>query len=400
MRILIVSEFFYPYKTGTQKILTELAEDFVEYGADVSVLTTKCSCREEKQELTTREVYKGIKIKRIFSTDGNRDSKFWRIVNYLTFLISLFFNLLFNRNYEELLFVSNPPVAPFIGYIIKKIRGKQYSYLVHDVYPDVAVALGVIGEQGKVTKLMNWINNKIYNNAKKVIVLGSDMKDVIKSKGIEENKLRIVTNWADNKVTHKEIVQDDFKLKYGLKDKFNVLYTGNISEVHEIDTIVECAKQLSDKVDIQFTFVGDGKRKKQLLEMKEKGELSNVQILEYMYGEEYNNMLNSADVFITTLRSGIEGLGVPSKTYTYMSVYKPLIAIMNEKSEIGTMVKENKLGIQATGKEIDKIVDFILRVKDDNEYYENLSGNVKKIFDEHYERSKVTKKFYKEIITL
>ena len=51
MKLVIVSEFFYPYKTSTPKILTELAEDFVEYGLDVDVLTTKNAYREKKQNL-------------------------------------------------------------------------------------------------------------------------------------------------------------------------------------------------------------------------------------------------------------------------------------------------------------------------------------------------------------
>ena len=51
MKLKLISEFFYPYQTATQKILTELAEDLVENGIDVSVLTTKNAYREAKQHL-------------------------------------------------------------------------------------------------------------------------------------------------------------------------------------------------------------------------------------------------------------------------------------------------------------------------------------------------------------
>ncbi|MDM0975841.1 glycosyltransferase family 4 protein [Clostridium perfringens] len=397
MKVVLVSEFFYPYKTSTQKILTELAEDFVEYGLEVDVLTTKNAYREEKQDLGKYEIYRGINIKRVFSTEGNRDSKIGRLLNYITFTTSVFFNLLFKKNYDKILFVSNPPLVPFIGYLIKKLRGKNYIYLVHDIYPDVAEKLGVIKKGSIISKVMNYMNKKIYTNAERIIALGKDMKRVIADKGVDEEKIEIVTNWADSRVNYEKEVDKNFYKKYRLENKFNILYTGNISKVHAIDTIVEVAKILKNEEDIMFTFVGDGNRKQDLIKLKEKEDLRNIQLENYMFGEEYNNLLNCANLFITTLQQGIEGLGVPSKTYTYMSVAKPLIAIMSENSEIGSMVNQYNLGKQFNNKEYHKIAEFILELKNSNELYNEISKNVRNKFLNEYERKKVTNKFYKTI---
>lgn len=397
MKVVLVSEFFYPYKTSTQKILTELAEDFVEYGLEVDVLTTKNAYREEKQDLGKYEIYRGINIKRVFSTEGNRDSKIGRLLNYITFTTSVFFNLLFKKNYDKILFVSNPPLVPFIGYLIRKLRGKNYIYLVHDIYPDVAEKLGAIKKGSIISKVMNYMNKKIYTNAERIIALGKDMKRVIADKGVDEEKIEIVTNWADSRVNYEKEVDKNFYKKYRLENKFNILYTGNISKVHAIDTIVEVAKILKNEEDIMFTFVGDGNRKQDLIKLKEKEDLRNIQLENYMFGEEYNNLLNCANLFITTLQQGIEGLGVPSKTYTYMSVAKPLIAIMSENSEIGSMVNQYNLGKQFNNKEYHKIAEFILELKNSNELYNEISKNVRNKFLNEYERKKVTNKFYKAI---
>lgn len=399
MKLVIVSEFFYPYKTSTPKILTELAEDFVEYGLDVDVLTTKNAYREKKQNLQKYEKYNRINIKRIFSTKGSRDSKFERLMSYITFTISVLFNLLFKKNYDKILFVSNPPLVPYIGYIIKKLRGKEYIYLVHDIYPDVAEKLGVIKKGSIISNIMNYMNNKIYKNCEVIIALGKDMKKVIVNKGIDEEKIKIVTNWADSSINYEKKVHNSFYEKHNLNDKFNVLYTGNISKVHAIDTILNVAKLLKDSREIQFTFVGDGNRRAYIENLKKKENLRNIQLKDYMFGEEYNNLLNCADVFITTLQEGIEGLGVPSKTYTYMSVSKPLIAIMNKNSEIGSMVNENNLGKQFSFNEEEEIVKFIKNIKDDTELYDSISGNVREKFRSEYERKRVTKKFYNIVIS-
>ena len=225
------------------------------------------------------------------------------------------------------------------------------------------------------------------------------MKKVIINKGIDEEKIKIVTNWADSSINYEKKVHNSFYEKHNLNGKFNVLYTGNISKVHAIDTILNVAKLLKDSREIQFTFVGDGNRRAYIENLKKKEKLRNIQLKDYMFGEEYNNLLNCADVFITTLQEGIEGLGVPSKTYTYMSVSKPLIAIMNKNSEIGSMVNENNLGKQFSFNEEEEIVKFIKNIKDDTELYDSISGNVREKFRSEYERKRVTKKFYNIVIS-
>lgn len=397
MRLLLISEFFYPYKTSTQKILTELSEDLVEYGMDVSVLTSKNAYREKVQKVSKEEVYKGIKIKRVFSTKLARDSKVGRLINYGTFTFSIFLNLIFKKDYDKILFVSNPPLIPYLGYLLKGLRGKEYIYLVHDIYPDVAERLGVIKERSFISNLMNKINNKIYKNAEKVIVLGQDMKNVIKEKGVDSEKIKIVTNWADKTNNFKVKVKESFFKAYKMKAKFNIVYTGNISKVHSIDSIIETAIKLKEDENIMFTFVGDGNRKEYIKNIIDRENLTNIQVLDYMFGEEYNNMLNSADIFISTLQKGIEGLGVPSKTYTYMAVGKPIIAIMDRKSEIGTVVEKFNLGKRFNSNEVTEIAEYIYYLKENNEEYKRVSDNVTKCFEENYERKKVTKLFHESL---
>ena len=398
MRLKMISEFFYPYQTSTQKILTELAEDLVENGLEVSVLTTKNAYREKKQNLKKHEVYKGIKIKRVAASSLNRDSFIGRIVNYWTFTVGVLFNLLFNNDYDKLLFVSNPPLVPFIGYLVKKIKGKSYIYLVHDVYPDVAIKLGVIKPTSIIAKMMNFMNLKIYQNAEKIVVLGLDMQRVIEKKGISSEKIVIITNWADSTKNHPKEVSQEFYEKHNLKNKFNVMYTGNISKVHAIDSVLEIARELKEHTDIQFMIIGDGNRKTYIEDVKKREQLHNIQLGNYMYGDEYNNLLNCSNLFITTLQDGLEGLGVPSKTYTYMSVYKPLLGIMSETSEIGTMINKYNLGAQyASGLE-KNMAEFILNIKNEPQNYQEYCNNVAKTFNTYYERKKVTKKFYEEIV--
>lgn len=393
MKLLILSEYFYPDKSSTPKVLTELAEDIVKNNIEVDVITSSNSYRGQNSDLKKSEVYEGINIKRVYSSKFNRNKTLGRLINYLSFLVSAFINTIIKKDYDYILLVSNPPVLPIIGYVVNKIRSRPYIYLLHDIYPDMAVKVGAIKEDGLICKVMTSINKKIYKSAHKVIVLGKDMKQNLLDKNVAEDKIEIITNWADREKIYKISKSNEFSMKNNIDNTFNIVYTGNIGRFHDIETILESANKLKERNDIKFIFVGDGYKKIYIEAYVKEFSLENIKVFDYQYGETYNQLLNCADVFITTLDKGIEGLGVPSKTYSYLAASKPIIAIMNKNSEIGSLVEENNLGLRVDSGQVENITEFILNMKRNSSLYENIKDNVEKIFNNNYERTMVTIKF-------
>lgn len=396
-KLLLVTEFFYPYKTSAPRILTELAEDFVEYGMEVAVLTSKNGYYEKNIKLKRKENYKDIEINRISSTNFDRVKTIGKLLNPLTFAINSFFYLIFKSNYDRLMFMSNPPCLPYIGYLLNKVKGKKYIYLVHDIYPDIAQQLNKLKPNGIIVKILNKINKKIFSNLSKAIVLGKDMQKILLEKGVDENRIAIVPNWADSKKIYEKKVVSDFYVANDLKDKFNIVYTGNISSVHKIDLILEVGESLKNHEDIQIIFIGEGSRAEYIKQNIKNNNMKNIKYFSYKFGEEYNDFLNCADIFISTLNNNLTGLGVPSKTYTYMAVGKPILALMDNDSEIGKMITENSMGKVFAEDDASKIAQYILKMKEDNKLYIDTCNNVKKAFSEGYDRKIVTRKFFEEI---
>jgi len=392
-KILILSEFFYPDKSSTPKVLTELAEDFVKNGLDVEVICSNHSYKGNLK-LSKKEIFNGIKIARINSSNFNRNSKIGRLINYVSFTFNLFIKLLFSNRYDSILVVSNPPLIPFIAYLNKLIKNKPYYYLVHDVYPDIAVEVGAIKKDSVPYKLMNKINQLAIKNTEKLIVLGKDMKDIFLKKGVEEQGIKIITNWSKKYKLSFEKADNAFYKERELISTLNIVYTGNIGRFHDIETIIEIAKvSMEDLPNVRFIFVGDGFKRKDL-ELAIKNGTSNIIISDYQYDASYLDVLSGADLFISTLSPRIKGLGVPSKTYSYLAAGKPIIAIMEQGTEIGDLVESENLGIRADSMEVDKVIDFIKGISSDKVKLEAVQNNVQKIFLDRYEREKVTNEFY------
>ncbi|WP_286949883.1 glycosyltransferase family 4 protein [Exiguobacterium sp. UBA4551] len=392
-KILILSEFFYPDKSSTPKVLTELAEDLVKNGLNVEII---CSVHSYKgnRYLSKKETVNGIQINRIRSSNLNRNSKIGRMINYISFTVNLFIKLIFFNKYDSILVVSNPPLIPFIAYLNKRIKNKPYYYLVHDVYPDIAVEVGAIKKNSISYKLMNIINEVAIKNTEKLIVLGKDMKSVYLNKKVEAKKIEIITNWSKKYELNPQIDSNVFYQDRKLTNTFNIVYTGNIGRFHDIETIIKVAKKsLVELPNVRFIFVGDG-FKRPMLENAIGNNISNIVIADYQYDACYEEVLSGANLFISTLSPRIKGLGVPSKTYSYLAAGKPIIAIMEKETEIGDLIEDEDLGLRADSMEVDTIINFIKEISSNETRLEEIHNNVSTIFNERYERQRVTEKFY------
>jgi hypothetical protein len=114
--LMILSQYFYPDLAATGQLLTELAEDLINYGYNIKVLTAKPSYYKNKEKYLKEEMYRGIDIYRVSATKFNKNMMIGRLSNFLSYFISVSFKLLFSKNKYPLLIVSNPPFLPLLGF--------------------------------------------------------------------------------------------------------------------------------------------------------------------------------------------------------------------------------------------------------------------------------------------
>ena len=394
-KILILSEYFYPYNsTGAPKIIGEIAEDLVKKGLSVEVITSKKNYNAPAiKNLKKEEIYNGVKINRVWSVNSDKNSKVKRILSYLSLSLSFTRSVLVKKDYDYLLIFSSPPISTIIGHLANKIRKKDYAYVVHDLYPEIAYNLNVIKKDGFIGKIMDYTNKKAFETSKNVIAIGRDMEEVLISKGCKKEKIKVITNWADSSYIYPVKKDNRFSREYNLQDTFNIIYTGNIGRFHDLETLVYTAEELKEYKNINFIIIGEGYKKEKILNMKKEKNLDNLYILGYQDSSIYNEVLSTADLLVSSLEEGVEGLAVPSKTYSYFAANKPVVAIMNESSEIARTINENQIGICIQKNDHKKLAKFIINLNKNKEEYKLMVQRTKVMFDQNYERNIVTDKF-------
>jgi glycosyltransferase involved in cell wall biosynthesis len=248
----------------------------------------------------------------------------------------------------DIVFVAtNPPALPFFIAAACGMRGAKCVLLVQDVYPESLVAAGLLNSHSYLVSILNWLTRSLYRAMEIIIVLGRDMEALVRKKlAIPTMKIVVIRNWADvDQIVPFPREQNELLKQLGLLGKFVAQYAGNVGRVHGIETLLNTAIILQRvDADIHFLFIGSGAKKKWLeTAIKENG-LENVTILPNRPREDQQNFLNACNVAITAFVPGMTGVGVPSRMYNIFAAGKPIVAAVEEDSELGLVVRENYVG--------------------------------------------------------
>nr|WP_307990892.1 glycosyltransferase family 4 protein [uncultured Niameybacter sp.] len=385
--VLILCQFFYPEYVSSATLPFEMAKGFIKEGIEVDVI---CGYPKEyalDEQVPKKEVVEGIGIQRVKYTQLNSKKKVTRLVNFFSFLVAMATKVMKLKKYKTVIVYSNPPLLPIIPALTKKLFGFDLVFVAYDIYPEVAILLGATREGSVIDKVTNKVNQVLYRNTAKVVALSQEMKDyLIKHKPyMTEEKVEVIPNWYTDKPELKETTIHNQKFRdLKASGKTIILYSGNMGMAQDMQTIIEAAKQLKDVKEIQFMLVGHGCKLNILREQAERESLHNIEFHEFLHGTEFTDVLKIADAYIVSLEKGVEALSVPSKTYSYMAVGRPLLTIMSDQTDIARDVQNNNIGFVIKQGEVQKMVQAITTLKEDKQLVVEMSQRCREVYEQKY----------------
>jgi glycosyltransferase involved in cell wall biosynthesis len=395
VKILLINQYFYPDYSATSQIMTDLAEDFVKKGAEVSIIASRGHYLGQEVKLKRKEIYKGMKIYRVLCTNFGKRTLLGRFVDYFSFYLSSIFKSLLIKKHDFVITLSTPPLISQIGALLKFIKGSKFIYWVQDIYPDTAVRLKLLKNENLFTKILYLLSKFTLKKANRIVALGDYMKEIIVSKGIKKDKISVIHNWSDGSTIYPISKKENWFLdKFDLRDRFIILYSGNMGMGHCFSTILEGVRELKGFDDIVFLFIGDGIRKKEIEEFKKRNTLANIKFLPYQRREDLNFSLNSGDIHLISLENGLEGHIVPSKIYGIMAAGKPVIYIGPKNSEIADIIFESDCGFVIEEGDVNGFRNAIVNLYDDESLRKDMGLKAREYFEDYFDRKLSTEKFF------
>jgi colanic acid biosynthesis glycosyl transferase WcaI len=399
-RICVLSEYFYPDDSGgTGMVLGQLFKELkIQYPTlSIVVISSNNLYRGSNAKLKNMEVWHDIVIHRMDTPKTNTESSLLRIIFGFWFAIITFIELVKIRDEFDFIFVvTNPPVVPIAAFAANLFLGKPYVYLIHDLYPDIAVALNVFKKKSIPAKILRFLQGIWLKNAKKIIVLGRCMKNyIVNNYSVEPMNVDVFTNWSNLTPIKLESKETNFRKTHHLKGKIG-LYSGNFGKYQNFDNILSAAKiLLAGDLDLTFVFVGNGSQRKYIEDRIVVDNLTNCRVFDFVSAEDFSDLLASADFSFVTLEPGADGLGVPSKFYNILASGKPTVAILPPDSEVALTLVEFDCGVQVDQGQPLILADEISKLCRNPDQMKVFGENASRAFSSNFTLASIAAKYEK-----
>jgi len=245
-----------------------------------------------------------------------------------------------------------------VGAIVALLKGKPYVYNIRDMYPDMAVG-GSIVKPGLLARIWEKLHRWAMHRATMVVVLGDDMRNRIRSKGVDPARVVVVRDGAEISREAKPVAELDSSVMQTIREGFQfvLLHAGNLGFYGAWETLVEGTRQLAAD-GVGLVFVGDGAQREKL--QYACAGIPNVRFLPFFPASKIPSVLAAADAHVITVKRGLEGVVVPSKMYGILAAGKPIVALAPPECDVVSVGNEKGFSISAAP---DDPAEFVDRVR-------------------------------------
>jgi len=336
MKILLLNMYYPPDTSATAKMAATVVEALAARH-EVTVLCGRPSYDPSERRpwrLWQTEAAGRVRITRVGSTDYPRFAMRRRVLNYLTYAALAIPRALFTRC-DVVLAMTDPPFEGIAGGIVATLKNKPYVYNIRDMYPDMAVG-GAIVPPGLLARVWERLHRWALRRARRVIVLGEDMRARIMAKGVRAERIGIVRDGAEIPAGGSAAPPLDEEVVRAIRgdDRFVLVHAGNLGFYGAWQALVSAVRELQGD-SVGLVFVGEGAQREEVERLA--AGVKNIRFLPFFPGSKIPSVLAAADAHVITVKRGLEGVVVPSKLYGILVAGKPIVAVTPAESDVAAL---------------------------------------------------------------
>ena len=362
MKILVISNLFYPDRGGGASVFSDLCFGLVERGHEVTVYGTYPYYPEWKNKSNSnlwrkqQEEIKGVDLHRYGLFIPKNPSKLIsRILYELSFAISLARSLFRFRRYDMVMVFC--PLAGAVAYAaIRKMFYREPLWLnVQDIPADAAAASGI-----SRFKFFNWLGGLVqswlFNRANVWSSIAPGMIERLKVISEKEQPIHYCPNFLNGSMA--EIIdQLESKIGHPIHKPVRLLYAGNIGKKQGL--LDFCQVLLKTDLDFCFQIHGNGGEAGRIREWVAESGDKRFQFGEFLDEKGFVKALHDTDFFVITEKPGVGASFIPSKLIPCLAVGSPVLCVCDSHGPLGMEVQEYDLGLCIEWPNIDAMVPLL-----------------------------------------
>lgn len=358
MRILIISQFYYPDITACAFRIRETALLLAAKGCEVHVIAAE----PHKATVNSMPFDDGpIKVSRVRLIKATGKSKLNYISHYLSFMFGAMKAAARHKGKFHVVWASSPPLFTAIaGLVIARARKARFCLDIRDIWPESAVVAGQISASGMLFKSAKVVEKALYKAADLITCVAQPMAAHIKSIAAKQDPLVIYNAIPEAMVAKEPAVADV------ANSAFKILYIGNMGYCQNLSLVVQAAAILREcKIaNIKFVLVGSGIEKPMIEKMVAHEGLDNVEVLPVVAKEEAIRLMRDSAALMLHLKDdGTMDKTIPSKVFDYMASGRPIL--FGLKGEARDILFETGGNLYYDPANANQLADQAIKLRDD-----------------------------------
>lgn len=390
MKILLVSQYYYPERFS----VSDIAEELVRQGNEVTVITGKPNygyqkILEEYKKVKYEEI-NGVKVHRV-NLKPRKFSRISIIQNYLSFHRNgKRFVRHFKEEFDVVLTISLSPVISIAPALLFAKKHKIPCVLYcQDLWPESTLVTHAVRKNSLVYKILYKWSKSLYSRCDRIVISSPSFKEYFeKELNIKDKVFNVVNQPILNSNKHNEPVS--------YSNKHNLVYAGNIGKVQLTDLLVEAMKYVETE-DVKLHLMGMGSELPLIKKKIEVENLSEKVIYEGAYPiEKAETYYVNADALVVSLKNeGYVGKTIPNKAIQYMKYGRPLLVVAQGDAKDILSKANGSFFASEDPKDIALAIDEICK----SNKKDLLGLNNKVYFEEHFTTEALTHQLLEELIS-
>ena len=396
MKVIFPFSYYYPEQCAGIFVVDDLMHRLAAEG-DESVIYVPTPTRNVREgvEWKRKEVHCDDKmvVKR-FRMYGEGKNPLLRALRYCFCELVYLHHLLCDK-YDVAFIDSTPPIQGLKLPIVRLFRKCPVVYNAQDLFPDTLSGTGLAKKGGLLWKIGSWVARVTFNNTDKIIAISENIKrTLVEEKGIPADKVVVVYNWVDSDAVV-PIAKEENPLfeEFGLnREKFHVVYAGNLGNAQNINIVVDAAARLRDNENVEFVVFGSGGLESDIRARIETEGLKNLRLLPLQPVERVKYVYSLGDVCLVSCKEGLGGSAMPSKTWSILSCGRPVLANFDE-GELQMILTKNQLGVFTKAGDLEGFVEAISQLAAEPEKCEKMGARGRQFILDNLTKDAGTRKY-------
>ena len=380
LKILLLTDAFFPYVNSASVQLYDLTEEFINQGHSVDVVTPKYEENTQKIIHSNKE----LKILRFNLRHAKDKNKSRRLLSEIMMSFMAMWCLrkeLNNYKYDLIVWYSPSIFWGPLVYFLKR-KYKCHTYLIlRDIFPEWAYEVGILKNKFAYT-ILKIVARFQYVVADRIGIQSEGNITYFKDEQKFKQKVEVLNNWLSPQPHQASSLVEQIN-KISAQHKF--LYIGNFGIAQELEIFTELANELKENGDVAFVFVGSGALQAELKKLKMRSELDNFHIFDAVPAEEVISICEVCDYGIVALNIRHMSHNIPGKFLTYIRAKLPVLARVNGNNDLVDIIEYYNVGVACCSGDVHELLDGVSRITSMSKSNVEFKTNCDELFKAKFE---------------